>query len=73
MLQRRPAPAQWGWVFSLASYGSPPLWPVVVLGVGDVCDGWPVLVLMLSCMYVVLCMWCYVCGVCRYVCMHVCM
>ena len=58
MLQRRPAPAQWGWVFSLASYGSPPLWPVVVLGVGDVCDGWPVLVLMLSCMYVVLCMWC---------------
>ena len=39
---------QWEWVFSLASYGS--LW---WRGVGAVGDEWPVLVLMVSCMYVV--------------------
>ena len=49
--------APWGWVFSLACYGSPPcgLW---WWGIWEVGDGWPVLLLMVSCMYVVLCMWC---------------
>ena len=42
MVQRRPASPQWGWVFSLASYGSPLWW----WGVWDVGDGWPVLLLM---------------------------
>ena len=44
--------APWGWVFSLACYGSPPcgLW---WWGIWEVGDGWPVLLLMVSCMYVV--------------------
>lgn len=45
MVQCRPAPLSPPMVMGgqpCFSWFPPPLWPVVVLGVGDIGDGWPV-------------------------------